>query len=86
MAVFVSDGKKLLNVEYDEVPEINDIVDERRVISKDKSLSCEEYAIFLLEPNGSVCCYVLDEIYIIGKDSGFESLHQALTAWRDGEI
>ncbi len=86
MAVFVSDGRKLLNVEYDETPKINDIVDERRVISLDKSLDSEEYAIFLLEPNGHVCCYVLDEIYIIGKDSGFESLHQALGAWRAGEI
>lgn len=86
MAVFVSDGKKLLNVEYDDTPNINDIVDERRVISKDKSISSEEYAIFLLEPNGSVCCYVLDEIYILGKESGFESLPQALKAWREDEI
>ena len=86
MATFVSDGKKLLNVEYDETPNINDIVDTMRVIAKDESVSQDEYAIFLLELNGNVCCYVLDEIYIIGKESGFESLHKALTAWRNEEI
>ena len=86
MATFTSDGKKLLNVEYDDTPQINDIVDTMRVLSRDDSMSDEEYAIFLLELNGHICCYVLDEIYIIGKESGFESLPKALEAWRNHEI
>ena len=86
MAVFTSDGKKLLNVEYDDTPNINDTVDEMMVISKDISDSQDEYAIFLLEPTGNVCCYVLDEIYIIGKESGFYSLPKAYEAWKNNEI
>ncbi len=85
MAIFVSDGKKLLNVEYDNTPDINDIVDGMRVLSIDNSSSAE-YAIFLLEQNGGVCCYVLDEIYILGKDGGFENLPQAIKAWKNDEI
>ena len=86
MKTYTSDGKKLLNVEYDDTPNLNDIVDEMMVISKDKSISADEYAIFLLEPTGNVCCYVLDEIYIIGKEGGFESLPKALKAWKEDEI
>ena len=84
MAIFISDGKKLLNVEYDETPNINDIVDGMRVISKDER--DEEYAIFLLEPNGNICCYVLDEIFIIGNVNGFENLPNAIEAWKNNEI
>lgn len=84
MALFTSDGKKLLNVEYDETPEINDLVDGMRVLSKDGE--SDEYAIFLLEPNGNICCYVLNEIYIIGKDSGFGNLPEAILAWKNAEI
>ena len=85
MANYTSDGKKLLNVEYDDIPTLNDIVDEMRVISTDRR-SDEEYAIFLMDLNGSVCCYVLDEIYIVGKVSGFENLIKAVQAWNANEI
>lgn len=84
MAVFVSDGKKLLNVEYDDIPDINDIVDDMRVLSKNENGN--ECAIFLLESNGNVCCYILDEIYILGKDGGFENLPLAIEAWKNNQI
>lgn len=84
MKNFVSDGKKLLDVEYDEIPDISDVVDGMRVISKD--VRDEEYALFLLEPNTRVTCYVLDEIFILGRQSGFESLNDAITAWKTNEI
>ena len=84
MADFTSDGKKLVGVEYDNTPSINDTVDSMRVISKDER--GDEYAIFLLEPNGRICCYVLDEIYIIGKVGGFESLPEAIKAWSEDSI
>ncbi len=84
MATYVSDGKKLLDVEYDDTPNINDMVDGMRVISKNER--DDEYALFLLEPNGNVCCYILDEIYIIGNASGFENLPQAVEAWSNNEI
>lgn len=80
----MSDGKKLLNVEYDDTPNINDTVDTMRVISRDDN--GDEYALFLLEPNTRICCYVLDEIYIIGTENGFENLSDAIEAWRSGEI
>lgn len=85
MAVYVSDGRKLLDVEYDDIPNLNDTVDEMLVVSKNER-SDDEYALFLLEPSGSVCCYVLDEIFIVGKVSGFESLVHALEAWHNDEI
>ena len=85
MAIFESDGKKLINVEYDAIVEINDIVDGMRVISK-QSKNDEEYAIFLLEPNGRICSYVLDEVFIIGRVDGFENLVKALEAWNNNEI
>lgn len=84
MAEFTSDGKKLLNVEYDDTPNINDMVDGMRVISIDER--DDEYAIFLLEQNGNICCYVLDEIYILGKVNGFENLPQAIKAWNENSI
>lgn len=84
MKSFLSDGKKLLDVEYDETPSIGDTVDGMRVISKDDR--GDEYALFLVEPNTRVTCYVLDEIYIIGNQSGFESLNNAIEAWKNHEI
>ncbi len=84
MAIFISDSKQLLNVEYDDIPSVNDIVDGMRVISKNERE--DEYAIFLLEQNGNICCYVLDEIYIIGKVNGFENLIDAIEAWNKNEI
>ena len=85
MAVYVSDGKKLLDVEYDDIPGINDIIDGMRVLSTDKRAE-DENAMFLLEPNGNVCCYVFDEIFIVGKVSGFENLVDAVKAWNNNEI
>jgi hypothetical protein len=85
MTNYVSDGKKLLNTEYDNLPVINDIVDNMRVISTDKK-SDEEYAIFLLALNGTVTCYVLDEYYIVGNAVGFENLVKAVEAWNNEEI
>ncbi len=85
MANYTSDGKKLINVEFDVIPMINDTVDNMRVISTDKRAK-DEYAVFLQDLNGTVCCYVLDEVFIVGKVDGFENLVKAVEAWRDGEI
>jgi len=85
MAIYISDGKKLTNIEYDVRPQVNDIVDEMRVLFVDIN-SDEEYAVFLLEPNTRVSCYVFDEIFIIGKEAGFESLPDAIDAWRAQDI
>jgi hypothetical protein len=85
MKSYISDGKKLLGVEYDDIPDINDTVDSMRVLSKDQR-AIDELALFLLRPDGKICCYVLDEIYIVGKADNFESLVDAINAWRDEEI
>ena len=85
MASYVSDGKKLINVEYDIVPELNDMIDGMRVISTNKRAE-DEYAVFLQALNHTVCCYVFDEIFIVGKVDGFENLVKALEAWHDDEI
>ncbi len=85
MAIYSSDGKKLLNVEYDVIVKINDIVDGMRVLSVDKK-SQEEYAVFLLEPNTKVTCYIFDEIFIIGKASSYDNLIEAVQAWNNDEI
>jgi hypothetical protein len=85
MAVYYSDTKKLLNVEYDVIPEVNDIIDGMRVLSTDRR-SFEEYAVFLLEPSSKISCYVFDEVFIIGRVTGFESLPEAITAWNNDEI
>jgi len=85
MAIYKSDGRKLIDVEYDVTPQINDIVDEMRVLCVDKN-SHNEYAVFLLEPNSRITCYVFDEIFILGKADSFENLTDALGAWRAGEI
>ncbi len=85
MAIYNSDGKKLLDVEYDVLPVSGDVVDTMRVLSTDYNEN-NEYAVFLLEPNTRVSCYVFDEIFIIGKESGFESLNEAISAWKNSEI
>jgi hypothetical protein len=85
MASYVSDGKKLLNVEYDVVPTLNDIVDGMMVISTD-ARAADEYAVFLQNLDRTVCCYVLDEIYIVGKVDRFENLVKAVEAWNNNEI
>ena len=85
MATYNSDGKKLLNAEYDYVPQINDIIDGMRVLSVNAKDS-EEYAVFLLEPNTRVTCYIFDEIFIIGKADSFDSLNDAIEAWKMDEI
>lgn len=85
MSIYVSDGKKLIDVEYDDIPGVNDIIDGMRVLSTDKRAE-DENAMFLLEPNGNVSCYVFDEIFIVGKVSGFENLIDAIKAWNNNEI
>ena len=85
MANYVSDGKKLINVEYDDIPQINDSVDGMRVLSSDKRAE-DENAIFLLKLDGTICVYVLDEIYIVGKADNFDNLVEAVDTWRDEEI
>ncbi len=85
MSVYISDGKKLIDIEYDDIPAINDTVDGMRVLSTDKRAE-DENALFMLESNGNICCYVLDEIFIVGKVSGFENMVDAITAWNNNEI
>ncbi len=85
MAIYNSDGKKLVGVEYDAVPQVGDIIDTMRVLSTDYNEE-NEYAVFLLEPNTRVSCYIFDEIFIIGNQSGFESLNEAILAWKNSEI
>jgi len=85
MASYISDGKKLLNVEYDVIVAINDMVDGMRVLSVN-SKSDEEYAVFLLEPTTKVTCYIFDEVFIVGKSDSFESLVEAIEAWNNEEI
>jgi len=86
MAIYQSDGKKLLDVEYDVIPQINDIIDGMRVLSVDMK-NIEEYAVFLLEPiTRRVICYIFDEIFIIGKSDEFDTLNDAIEAWKNEEI
>jgi len=85
MTTYTSDGKKLINVEYDDIPTTNDIVDGMRVLSTDKRAE-DENALFLLEPYGKISCYVLDEIFIVGSDNGFDTLFEAIEAWNNHEI
>jgi len=85
MAIYTSDGKKLIDVEYDTIVNVGDIVDGMRVLSVNAK-GPEEYCAFLLEPNTRVTCYVFDEVFIIGKADGFESLTEAVEAWNNNEI
>jgi len=85
MALYRSDGRKLLDVEYDTRIEVGDEIDGMRVLSVDQR-AVDECGVFLLEPNGMVTCYVLDEIYIVGKSDSFETLVDAVNAWNADEI
>jgi len=85
MATYQSDGKKLIDVEYDVIIQVNDRVDGMLVLSVDTN-AVNEYAVFLLEPNTRVSCYVFDEVFIIGKADSFENLSDAIEAWRAEEI
>jgi len=85
MAIYYSDGKKLIDVEYDVIVAVGDVLDTMRVLSVDAK-SSEEYAVFLLEPNTRITCYIFDEVFIIGKADSFESLSDAIEAWRNNEI
>ena len=85
MATYNSDGKKLLNAEYDYIPQINDIIDGMRVLSVNAK-NDGEYAVFLLEQNTRITCYIFDEIFIIGKADSFTSLNDAIEAWNMNEI
>ena len=85
MAIYATDGKKLIDVEYDVIIEINDIIDGMRVLSIDRK-SDEEYAVFLLEPNTKVTCYIFDEVFIIGRANSYDNLIEAVEAWNNNEI
>ena len=85
MAVYTTDGKKIVGAEYDTRIEAGDTIDGMRVLSVDRR-SIEECGVFLLEPNGTVTCYVFDEIYIVGKSDSFETFLDAIEAWNEGEI
>lgn len=85
MATYTSDGKKLIDAEYDDIPAINDMIDGMRVLSVN-ARDDDEYAVFLLEPNTRITCYIFDEIFIIGKADSFDSLSDAIEAWNNEEI
>jgi len=85
MANYVSDGKKLVNVEYDVIIGINDTVDGMRVLSVNAKNDAE-YAVFLLEPNTRITCYIFDEVFIVGKADSFDNLADAIEAWNNDEI
>jgi len=85
VAVYYSDGKKLIDVEYDTIIKVGDIVDGMRVLSTNSDTN-GEYAVFLLEPNTRVSCYIFDEIFILGKADSFENLQKAIEAWNNEEI
>ena len=85
MANYISDGKKLLNAEYDAIIELNDTIDNMRVLSTNKKAK-DELGVFLLQENGEISCYVFDEIFIVGKVTGFENLVDAIQAWKDNDI
>jgi len=85
MKIYNSDGKKLINAEYDDIIEVNDMLDGMKVLSV-QSNSSEEYAVFVLEPNTKVTCYIFDEVFIIGKAESFDTLPQAIEAWTHDEF
>ncbi len=85
MKIYSSDGKKLINAEYDAIVEVNDIVDGMKVLSVQSNTS-NEYAIFLLEASTKVTCYILDEVFIVGKGESFDTLVDAIAAWSNDEI
>jgi len=85
MKIYSSDGKKLINAEYDDVVEVNDMIDGMKVISV-QSKSTDEYAVFLLEASTKVTCYIFDEVFIIGKGESYDTLVAAIEAWSNDEI
>lgn len=85
MKIYSSDGKKLIDAEYDDIIEVNDILDGMKVLSV-QSNSSEEYAVFLLEQSTKVTCYIFDEVFIIGKGESFDTLVDAVSAWSNDEI
>lgn len=85
MANYNTNGKKLINVEYDLIPQINDMIDGMRVLSV-REKNTDEYAVFLLESNTRITCYIFDEIFIIGKADNFDNLADAIEAWKMDEI
>jgi len=85
MKIYSSDGKKLINAEYDAIVEVNDIVDGMKVLSV-QSNTPNEYAVFLLEASTKVTCYILDEVFIVGKGESFDTLVDAIAAWSNDEI
>jgi len=85
MKIYSSDGKKLINAEYDDIIEVNDVVDGMKVLSVQSNLA-EEYAVFLLEPSTKVTCYIFDEVFIIGKGESFDTLVDAISAWSNEEV
>lgn len=85
MANYNTNGKKLINVEYDLIPQINDMIDGMRVLSV-REKNTDEYAVFLLESNTRITCYIFDEIFIIGKADSFDNLADAIEAWKMDEI
>ena len=85
MATYYSNGKKLIDVEYDVIPKVGDVIDTMRVLSVNFRAD-DEYAVFLLEPNTRITCYIFDEIFILGKADSFDSLNDAIEAWNNEEI
>ena len=85
MKSYYTDGRRILDVEYDERPEVSDTIDSMLILSVHEK-SADEYGLFVLEADGNVGCYVLDEIYIVGRVSGFETLNDAIAAWMSDEI
>ena len=61
------------------------MIDGMRVLSVN-SKNDEEYAVFLLEANTRITCYIFDEIFILGKADSFENLNDAIQAWKNEEI
>jgi hypothetical protein len=84
MKQYQSDGKKLLHVEYDDQPHVGDVLDSMSIISTNERDG--DLALFLQEFDGNVAVFVLDEIYIVGRVSGFETLVDAVDAWMSDEI
>ncbi len=84
MKQYRSDGKKLLDVEYDDQPTVGDIIDGMSIISINERDG--DVALFLQENSGQVGVFVLDEIYIVGRVFGFENLIEAIEAWMADEI
>ena len=85
MTNYLSDGKQLLNAEYDAIVEVGDTIDNMRVLSTNLK-SKDEFGVFLLQTNGEVSCYVFDEIFIVGRVTGFENLPDAIEAWMNDEV